>query len=72
MAKTLIAFSGRAGDFIAVEGTAEEINGALAQKTVTGRVKLTHVPVDNQRFDPGPVFVNPQRVAYIRSPGSGG
>lgn len=59
---TVIAFSGTGDDYIVVEGTAQEINEALAvgNRSGSGLCQL------KQAHGQGPVFVNPEQVAYVR------
>jgi sugar (pentulose or hexulose) kinase len=72
MAVSLIAFSAQGGDYILVEGEPTEVNEQLAvsRRSTSGLCQLTQVadPSGGQRFEPAPVFVNPDRVAYVRPP----
>jgi hypothetical protein len=72
MDTTLIAFSATGADYILVEGTPQEINDKLvvSNRAGSGLVQLTQLPDESkgQRFQPAPVFVNPERIAYIRPP----
>jgi len=74
MDKTLIAFSASGKDYIVVEGTADEVNDKLSatNRAGSGLVKLTQLPDQGQTFGPAPVFVNPERIAYVRPPASRG
>lgn len=67
---TLVAFSARKGDAIVVEGDIQEISDKLSpgNRPGSGLCTLTHIPGKLQmHFDPTPVMVNPERVAYIRA-----
>lgn len=66
---TIVAFSARSGDCIAVEGNLQEVNDQLAagRRTGSGLCQLNRVPgnVPGPHFDPTPVMVNPEKVAYL-------
>ena len=70
MTKTLIGFSGRKGDYIVVDGEVNDVNATLApgNRPAGGLVEFSQVPAKFETFAPVPVFVNPDRIAYIRSP----
>jgi predicted heme/steroid binding protein len=70
MAKTLIGFSGQKDDYIVVEGEVRDVSDSLApaNHTASGLVELIQVPAKFETFKPVPVFVNRDRVAYIRTP----
>lgn len=70
---TLIAFSAKQGDFIVVETDLNETNNKLsnANKTASGMCELTQIPAERQVFEPMKIFVNPDRVAYIKPPAGG-
>jgi hypothetical protein len=68
---TLVYFSGRRGDLILVQSDVDETNDHLADsgRSASGFCELTQVPGQEQRFDPRKVFVNPDRVAYLKPAG---
>jgi hypothetical protein len=72
--QTLIAFSASGKDYIVVEGTPTEVDQKLSigNRSGSGLVQLTQLPDQGQTFGPAPVFVNPERVAYLRPPANRG
>jgi len=74
MDTTLISFSANGSDYILVEGAPSDVNDKLStsNRAGSGLCQLTQLPDTSkgQRFEPAPVFVNPERIAYIRPPAS--
>jgi len=67
---TLIAFSGRDGDHLLVEGTVEEVQQELAPnaRNANGLAQLTMIPKKLEpNFGSAPVWINPERVAYLHT-----
>ena len=64
---TLIAFSG-SNDYIYVDEDTTAVVDALAARNVAGlSADLTQIPLQGDAFQPAPVMVNPDRVAYVRA-----
>lgn len=66
---TLIAFSARSGDSIRVEETVDQIRGAMLPGALSaeGFCQLTRVAKKFEVLDPVPVFVRPERIAYMHT-----
>jgi hypothetical protein len=65
---SVIAFSARKGDLIIVAEDLTDANNALAptNKSASGLCQLTRIPgIGEVGYEPTPVMVNPDRVAYI-------
>lgn len=67
---TLVAFSGRQGDSVLVEEDLNEAQDKLGagNQSPAGLCQLTQIPMEMQAFDPVPILVNPDRVAYLKVP----
>jgi hypothetical protein len=64
---TFIAFSGTRGDHIQVEGDLASAVDAMSPATrVSGMSRLTQIAGEGRKVQPTPVYVNPERIAYIR------
>jgi hypothetical protein len=63
-----IGFSGAKGDFIYVEEDAAVVVEKLkpTARVATGFGELTHVPTGPQDLEPTTIYINPNRVAYVR------
>jgi hypothetical protein len=70
---TLVAFSGKKGDCILVQENMTEADEKLGvgHRTAAGLCQLTQIPMEMQKFDPCPINVNPDRVAYLKGPVGG-
>jgi hypothetical protein len=68
---TVIGFSGGPADYVLVE---EDLAAVAAEiDRADGLVAVTFTPGQDQAFRPGPGYVNPALVAYLRDPaGSAG
>ena len=68
---TLVYFSGQRGDLILVQSDLDETKEQLVEsrRSTSGLCGLTQIPGEEQRFDPRAVFVNPDRVAYLKPAG---
>ena len=65
---TYIGFSGAKGDFIYVEEDAAVVVEKLkpTARGATGFHELTRVPAEPQDVEPTKIYINPDRVAYVR------
>jgi hypothetical protein len=62
-----IAFSGNRGDHIQVEGDLTAVVDAMSPAArVTGMARLTQIAGEGRTVQPTTVFVNPERIAYLR------
>lgn len=70
---TVIVFSGADDDHILVDEDMQTVSDKFSPTAMGASqlVQLTLLPSGRQRFEPGPVLVNPQRVAYLREPALG-
>jgi hypothetical protein len=62
-----IAFSGNRGDHIHVEGDLGSAVDAMSPAArVSGMARLIQIAGEGHKVQPTPVYVNPERIAYIR------
>ena len=62
-----IAFSGTRGDHIQVEGDLTAAVDAMSPAArVSGMVRLTQIAGEGHTVEPTTVYVNPERIAYLR------
>jgi hypothetical protein len=65
---TYIAFSGAKDDFIYVEEKVEAVLDAMDKAARSGSsLSLTQVPGPGQAFESTAVYVNHERVAFVRN-----
>ncbi|MGN6275317.1 MAG: hypothetical protein ACTHNP_05205 [Solirubrobacterales bacterium] len=65
---TMIAFSGQRGDWVLVEEDLEDVRRGLSRGSADDLRRFTQIPEQMQNFEPGPVLINPDRVAYVKAP----
>ena len=64
---TFIAFSGNRGGHIHVEGDlASAVDAISPTARVSGMTRLTLLAGEGHKVEPTTVYVNPERIAYIR------
>jgi hypothetical protein len=64
---TFIAFSGNRGDHIHVEGDlASAVDAISPNARVSGMARLTQIAGEGHKVQPTTVYVNPERIAYVR------
>ena len=62
---TVIGFSGADGDYVLAEEDIAAVAKLLSE--ADGLVEVSLVPAYGQSFSAGPAYVNPERVAYLRT-----
>ncbi len=69
---TLVAFSARGDDYVLVKEDLKEAEDKLGigNRSPAGFCQLTQV-VNEKVFDPPPILINPERVAYLETTAGG-